>query len=106
MQPWSEGPEGELAVDVYTTERELVVQAAIAGVEKKDLDLSVEGDTFTIRGTRKLREAVPSSSYLWRECFWGNFSRSIVLPFPVKTEHIKAELEKGVLTIYLPKQDS
>jgi len=94
---------GELAVDVYQTEEEFVVVSTIAGVEPEDLDIEIHNDTVSIRGERRKIEEVPEKDYLYQECFWGPFSRSIVLPEEIDPENAKAVLKNGVLVLRLPK---
>ncbi|MBI4739508.1 Hsp20/alpha crystallin family protein [Candidatus Woesearchaeota archaeon] len=101
---WFNNPEGELAVDVYQTEKDLVVQSAIAGAQSHDLDVFISGDLLTIRGRRLPPSNVPKDQYFWRECFWGSFSRSIILPVEVEQGHIDASIKNGVLTVRLPKK--
>ena len=94
--------EGQLAVDVYQTESELIIQSAIAGVKPNELDISVEGDLVIIRGERK-RPAEESEDYFSQECYWGPFSRKIILPVEVDPGRIDANLKDGILTIRMPK---
>jgi len=94
---------GELKVDVYETDNEIVVRSTVAGVDIKDLDVSLHGDLLTIRGKRRIKEEVDENNFLVRECFWGDFSRSIILPSSVDIAKSEASLKKGVLTIRLPK---
>lgn len=100
--PWPTTDEGELAVDVYETKKEIVVKAAIAGLKAEDLSLSLEDDLLTIKGTRESHEYL-DGTYLCKECHWGQFSRSIILPTPVQTQKAKAQLQRGILTITMPK---
>lgn len=95
--------EGQLSVDVYETDQEIVIQSAIAGVEPQDLDISVSSDMVTIRGSRADEKTMLDVNYLYQECYWGSFSRSIILPQEVKAENAVAEFKKGILTIKLPK---
>lgn len=99
--PWLE-EEGQLTIDVYQTDSEVVVRSTIAGVKRKDLNISVEKDLITIKGERK-KEEIGDIEYLHQECFWGKFSRSIVLPQEIEPKQIKASLRSGILTIILPK---
>lgn len=94
--------EGQLAVDVYQTESELVIQSAIAGVKSEELDISVEGDLVIIRGKRK-RPLEENEDYFSQECYWGSFSRKIILPVEVDPGRIDASLKNGILTIRMPK---
>ncbi|MEA3272878.1 MAG: Hsp20/alpha crystallin family protein [Patescibacteria group bacterium] len=95
--------EGELSVDVYQNEKEIVIKTAIAGVSRKDLEISLNHDLLTIRGNRKLEEDVDENNYFHQECYWGKFSRSLILPIEVEKHKTKAQLKNGVLTIILPK---
>jgi HSP20 family protein len=98
--------EGQLSIDVYQTPINLVVKSTIAGVKPDDIDISINNDMLTIRGKRNMQEKVKHEDYLYRECYWGNFSRSIILPVEVNTDKIEATLENGVLTVMLPKAKS
>jgi len=91
-----------LAVDVYQTENELVIQSAIAGVKSEDLDISLEGDVITISGERK-KPFEEKEDYFSQECYWGKFSRQIILPVEVDPNRIEASLKDGILTIRAPK---
>lgn len=95
--------EGELSVDVYEKPEEIVVKSTIAGVSKNDLEISLVNDMLTIRGHRKLDEDLNATNYYFRECYWGKFSRSIILPVNVDARKTKAQIKNGVLTIILPK---
>lgn len=99
---------GQLAVDVYETKDKLVVKARTAGVNKNDLDVSIADNTLSIRGTLSAGNEEDVENYFVQECYWGEFSRSIALPVPVKEEEIEAVLKDGVLTISFTKlkQDS
>lgn len=94
---------GQLAVDVYETREKLVVKARTAGVNKNDLDVSISDNTLTIRGTLSAGTEDNVENYFLQECYWGEFSRSIALPVPVKEEEIEAVLKDGVLTISFGK---
>jgi HSP20 family protein len=95
--------EGQLAIDVYETPNNMVIKSAIAGVKPEDINISITNDMLTIRGKREQAEEVKDDNYFYRECFWGGFSRSIILPTEVNTDAIDANLKNGVLTITLPK---
>ena len=99
---------GQLAVDVYETKEKLVVKARTAGVNKNDLDVSISDNTLSIRGTLNAGYEEDVENYHLQECYWGEFSRSLVLPIPVKEDEIEAVLKDGVLTISFTKvkQDS
>jgi HSP20 family protein len=94
---------GQLAVDVYETKEKLVVKARTAGVNKGDLDVSIADNTLSIHGTLSAGTEDDVENYFVQECYWGEFSRSIALPVPVKEEDIEAVLKDGVLTISFTK---
>ena len=99
---------GQLAVDVYETREKLMVKARTAGVNKSELDVSIADNQLTIRGTLSSGTEEGVENYFLQECYWGEFSRTIALPVPVKEEEIEAVLKDGVLTISFAKaqQDS
>jgi len=101
QERWLE-PEGQLAIDVYQTETELVIQSAIAGVRPEDLDISIEKDILTIKGERR-KPFEESGDYFSQECYWGPFSRQVILPVEIDPNKIEASLSEGILTIRMPK---
>lgn len=94
--------EGELSVDVYQTAKEIVIKSTIAGIKPEDVDIAINNDMVTIRGARKQESEMVESDYLFQECYWGGFSRSIILPQPIRADKARADLENGILTIRLP----
>jgi HSP20 family protein len=94
---------GQLAVDVYETKEKLVVKGRVAGVNKNELDVSISDNTLTVKGTLSAGNEEGVENYFLQECYWGEFSRSIVLPVPVKEDEIEAMLKDGVLTISFNK---
>jgi len=96
--------EGQLSCDVFQTRDNIVVKSTIAGVDPKNLDISVSNDLLTIRGYREMDEEVNEGDFYAHECYWGTFSRSIVLPQEVDQNKVQATLKNGVLTIILPKK--
>lgn len=94
---------GQLAVDVFQTDEHVVIQSAIAGVRPEDLDISVTNDMVTIKGVRRHEQEAEDDAYLFRECYWGGFSRRIILPVDVRTDRVDATMKDGILTVRLPK---
>jgi HSP20 family protein len=94
---------GQLAVDVYETKEKLIVKARTAGVNKNELDVSISDNQLTVRGTLNAGNEEGVENYFLQECYWGEFSRTIALPVPVKEEEIEAVLKDGVLTISFGK---
>lgn len=95
--------EGQLTVDVYQTDDEIVIKSTIAGVTADDLDISITNDMVTIKGSRGSEEKIKQSDYYYQELYWGTFSRSIILPEEIDADNAKASMKNGVLTIRLPK---
>lgn len=95
--------EGQLALDVFQTDKKIIIKSTIAGVKPEDLKISLHHDLLSIHGHRSIKEEVREQDYLYRECYWGSFSRSIILPAEVDGKRVEAELESGVLTITLYK---
>jgi HSP20 family protein len=93
------------AVDMYQTDDAVVVKSAIPGIKPEDIDISITGDTLTIKGETRVEEEVNEENYIRRERRYGSFCRSLALPLPVVTEKAEAEFENGVLTLTLPKAE-
>lgn len=101
-----ESGDGQLTIDVFQTDDDIVIKSTIAGVNPEDLDVSINNDMITIKGERKFEEEVSEENFYYQECYWGSFSRSVVLPVDVVSEKIEAALKNGILTIKLPKADT
>jgi HSP20 family protein len=91
------------AIDVFEKEDKFVVKAELPGMKEEDIDVSVVGDTLTIRGERKTESEVNEEDYYRCERSYGSFSRSIALPSSVDARKIEADYEDGVLEVTLPK---
>lgn len=100
---WMETYEGQLAIDVYQDDSNVILKAPIAGVGREDLEISITDEVVTIKGERKHQGEERRESYLCQECYWGPFSRSYVLPLEVIGEKAQASLKNGILTITIPK---
>ena len=98
--------EGQLTIDVYQTDNDIVIKSTIAGVKPEDLDVSINNDMVSIRGERKNEEMVSDDNYYYQECYWGSFSRSVILPVDVIADKSEASMKNGILTIRLPKADN
>lgn len=107
QQPsWEEEPvaeHGELAVDVYQTDDFVVIKALVAGVLPSNLDVALTRDMLTIRGVREDEREAEGDDYFRRELYWGEFSRSIMLPEEVDVDAAEASEKHGILVIRLPK---
>ena len=96
--------EGQLTVDVFQDDQNIYIQSTIAGIDEDDLDIGITNDMVTIKGGRKKTVQIPGDQYFYREIFWGNFSRSIILPEQIDSDSALAEFKNGILTIKLPKK--
>lgn len=95
--------EGQLSVDVVETPSDIIIRSTIAGVKPEDLDVNVTNDLVTIRGERKKATEHHDATVHYEECFWGVFSRSVVLPAHVRPDEADAVIKNGVLTLTIPK---
>ncbi|MEX2029021.1 MAG: Hsp20/alpha crystallin family protein [Candidatus Paceibacterota bacterium] len=100
-----ENEEAELAIDVYETPSDIVVQTFVAGVKPDDLELSIARDMVTIHGKREEHRNIDEDNYFTKELYWGKFSRVISLPKEVEPEEVEAIEKHGLLTIKLQKVD-
>lgn len=100
-----EDEEGELAIDMYQTPTEVVIQTMTAGVRPEDLDIEIGRDMITIQGKRKESRMMNDDDYVMRELYWGAFSRSVALPEEVDPDMAEASERNGLLIIRLPKID-
>ena len=95
--------EQQLTVDVFQTDDHLIILAPISGVKLADISITVADDVLTIRGSRYHDEDAREHQYFVQECYWGAFSRAIILPMDVEPDGAKASYKNGILTIRLPK---
>ena len=105
-EEWDDTDElpGQLAVDVYETADKLIIKARTAGIERKDLDVSINDNILTISGVLNSGEDDKATQWHIQECYWGEFSRTIALPVQVKESGVEAVLKDGVLTISFEKE--
>ena len=97
--------EGQLTVDVFQTDSEIIIQSTVAGVRPDELDVQITRDMVTIRGKRDQGREITKDDYFYQELYWGSFSRSILLPSEVDVDESEATLKNGLLTVRLPKLD-
>ena len=100
---WLPESEGQLTIDVFQTPNHVIIKSTIAGVRSEDLDITITNDMVTIRGRREKDEEIRAEDYYYQECYWGSFSRSVILPVDVEADRAEAGLKNGILTIKLPK---
>lgn len=97
--------EGTLTVDVYFKDNNLVIISPIAGANLENIDIFVENNILIIKGSRMPPENIDPSNYEYQECFWGPFSRTIVLPKDLDLGNVKAYYHNGILMIKIPKKE-
>lgn len=98
--------EGQLTVDVFQDDQNIIIQSTIAGVAPDDLDVSITNDMVTVRGERRRMYSVDPDDYFYQECYWGAFSRSIILPVEIDADRAEAKIKNGILTIRIPKANT
>lgn len=91
------------AIDMYQTDNDVIVKAALPGIKPEDVQINLSGDVLTIKGEVKQEEEKKEKSWYIREQRWGAFERAIRLPTAVIADRAKADFENGILTITLPK---
>ena len=101
-----EDEEPGLAIDIYESDNELVIQSMIAGITPENLHISITRNAVTISGRRNEPQGIPDEHYVTRELYWGSFSRVIDLPYEINTEGAEAIEKYGLLIIRLPKLDT
>jgi HSP20 family protein len=96
--------EGELAVDIYETEKNIVIQAPVAGVKKEDIEVVTEKDTIVIKGHRECpKRDNEVKNFYTQECYFGDFRREVIMPEDFDPSQIKADINDSILTIEVPK---
>ena len=93
------------ALDLYQTDDDVVVKAALPGMKADDVQINITGDVLGIKGDMKEKNETKEKNYHIREQRWGSFERSVMLPTSVVSDKAKAEFEDGILTITLPKAE-
>lgn len=96
---------GELPVDVYETQNEIIIQTLIAGVLPDNLSISITRDTVSIKGKREENKTISPEQYVIKELYWGSFARVVELPAEVEIDTAEAIERHGMLMIKLPKTD-
>jgi HSP20 family protein len=102
-QEWLSDYEGQLNIDMYQTRDNVIIKSTIAGVRPEDIDITVANDMVTVKGARRKEENIPAEDYFYQECYWGSFTRSVIVPVDIDSENIEADLKDGILTIVVPK---
>ena len=100
-----EDEEGELAMDVYQTPDDIIVQAIVAGVKPEDVDVAITRDAVTVKARRQDARKIESEDFYQQELYWGYFGRTISLPQEIDVDAAEASIKNGVLTVKLPRMD-
>ena len=107
--PFGGSPAGStnaLAVDMFETENDFQLKVAVPGVKPEDIEVTLTGDTLTIRGEMRQEQERQDASWHRREWRYGKFERSVTLPAAVNADAIEARYDSGVLTLRLPKAEA
>jgi len=103
---WSNIDSGlTVPVDVYQTDKDVVVKASLPGFKPEEVDISIIGDTINIKGEHREEKEEKQENYFIRERHYGDFSRTITIPVEIKSDQAEAVFENGVLTLTLPKAE-
>ena len=102
-EDWMGDYEGALNIDMYQTKDNVIIKSTIAGMRPEDIDITVANDMVSIKGERSKEETIPQDDYFYQECYWGSFTRSVIVPVDIDSEHIEADYKDGMLTIIIPK---
>lgn len=102
---WGDGSV-EMPLDVYQTDREYVVKAALPGVKPEQIEVNVIRDTLSIKARAEMDREVKEEDWLLRERRYNSFSRTITLPTELQSDRVEATMESGILTLKLPKSDA
>lgn len=106
MPPPRSSGVGQVALDIFEYENYYIIKAPIAGVRMADLDIEITDNVLTIRGSRRQTDTIPDEQYYLKECFWGEFQRSVTLPCAIDPRKVKATFNKdSVLKILVPKEE-
>jgi HSP20 family protein len=111
LHPWGDswsllpGEARGVPLDMYETDKDVVVKASVPGMKPEDIQVTVTDDVLTIKGELKAEQEIKRENYHMQEHRYGSFQRSVRLPAPVKSDKAEAVFENGVLTLTLPKTE-
>lgn len=97
---------GNLPLDIYQTKNDVVVKAALPGMKPEEVDISISGETLTIKGEHKEEKEIKEAEYIRREHRYGTFSRTVTVPVAIQSDKAQATFENGILTLTLPKAEA
>jgi HSP20 family protein len=96
---------GSIDVNMLQTDKDVIVMASIPGVKLEDINITISGDTLTLRGEMKDDQEYKDANYHIREMRQDSFSRTMTLPVKVDSDKAKAEFENGILCLTMPKTE-
>ena len=99
------GEGAALPIDMYETDENVVLRASVPGVKPEEVDITITGNTLTIKGETKHEEEVKKENYFRQERSYGTFTRTITLPSSLETDKAEATFENGVLSLTIPKAE-
>ncbi len=97
---------GNLPLDIYQTKNDVVVKAALPGLKPEEVDISLSGETLTIKGEHREEKEVKEAEYIRREHRYGSFSRTVTIPVAIQSDKAQATFDNGILTLTLPKAEA
>jgi HSP20 family protein len=97
---------GNLPLDIYQTKNDVVVKAALPGLKPEEVDISLSGETLTIKGEHREEKEIKEAEYIRREHRYGSFSRTVTVPVAIQSDKAQATFENGILTLTLPKAEA
>lgn len=103
--PWSIDGGVSVPMDMYETDENLIITAVVPGLKPEDVDISISGNTLTIKGEFRAEEEGKRGNVHFQERRYGKFQRSVTLPSTVDTEKVEAAFENGILKVTLPKTE-
>jgi HSP20 family protein len=102
---WPESRVGDVPVDMYQTASDVVIRASLPGIDPEEIDISITGDTVTIKGEHREEKEVKEENYFRKEHSYGAFSRTVPIPVAVQSDKAEAVFDKGMLTLTLPRSE-
>ena len=92
-------------MDMYETENEVVVKIPMPGIKPEDVDITITGDTLSVKGKTKEENESKEKNYTRKECSYGSFSRTVTLPNGLQSDQAEAAFEDGILKLTIPKSE-
>ena len=103
--PGISGQATAIPIDMYQTPNEVMIKATLPGIKPDDVDITITGDTLSIKGETKVEEEIKREDYIYHERRYGSFNRTLALPGGLQTDKVAADFEDGILTLTIPKAE-